>query len=164
MFKVLIHERSKDVKILPDGGFDLTVLLFGVFVPLWRGQYKRALSYLAIVICTLFVAWLFIPFFSNKHYIKDLLEKDGYLLVEDYTGIKPVIPDTSPLMIMMKDFVSWFMFIHVLLGVLGLFIFGDLLLAVTIIALFGLGLALRYHRALAKHQAITKYNEVSNAA
>ncbi len=68
MFKVLIHERSKDVKILPDGGFDLTVLLFGVFVPLWRGQYKRALSYLAIVICTLFVAWVFIFLFQQTLY------------------------------------------------------------------------------------------------
>ncbi|WP_217564268.1 hypothetical protein [Vibrio cholerae] len=61
---------------------DLYVKCTNMLVPLWRGQYKRALSYLAIIICTL----------------------------------------------------------------------------------FGLGLALRYHRALAKHQAITKYNEVSNAA
>ncbi|NCB02778.1 MAG: hypothetical protein EOM67_11520 [Spirochaetia bacterium] len=59
-------------------GFSWTTLFFSFFVPIFRGDWK----WLAIMVIADFftagVAWLAFPFFYNKKYIEDLVEK-GYL-------------------------------------------------------------------------------------
>ena len=58
-------------------GFSWTMLFFGVFVPLLRGDWKWFLITFALAILTSGVSWLVFPFFYNKLYINDLLQK-GY--------------------------------------------------------------------------------------
>jgi len=69
---------SKEVKV----GFSFTMLFFGLFVPLFRGDFKWTILALIIAIVTCGFGWLVMPFIYNKMYIKDLLER-GYLPVTD---------------------------------------------------------------------------------
>lgn len=69
----------KQVKL----GFSWTMLFFGIFVPLVRGDIKWFLITLIIAIITAgTVVWLIFPFFYNKIYIKGLLEK-GWLPADE---------------------------------------------------------------------------------
>lgn len=68
----------KEVKV----GFSWTTFFFGVFVPLLRGDWKWALIMLIVSFITFGASWLVFPFFYNKLYIKDLLEK-GYTPVNE---------------------------------------------------------------------------------
>lgn len=63
----------KEVKI----GFSWTTLLFGLFVPLVRGDLKWTIIMLILAFITFGLSWLIFPFVYNKLYIKSLLEK-GY--------------------------------------------------------------------------------------
>ena len=63
----------KNVKI----GFSWTTLFFGGFVPLVRGDLKWFVIMWISAALTLGIAWIIWPFFYNKIYIKDLIEK-GY--------------------------------------------------------------------------------------
>lgn len=64
----------KQVKL----GFSWTMLFFGIFVPLFRGDLKWTILSLILVIITSGLAWLFLPFVYNRMYIKSLLEKGWY--------------------------------------------------------------------------------------
>ncbi len=74
----LIHPQTG---VMKSGfyGFSWTFLLFGWFVPLFRGELLIALLHLVITILTVFL-WQFIfAFLYNKQYTTRLLEK-GYVL------------------------------------------------------------------------------------
>ena len=58
-------------------GFSWTMLFFGIFVPLVRGDVKWFFMSLIISIFTCGLGWLVLPFLYNKAYIKGLLES-GY--------------------------------------------------------------------------------------
>lgn len=60
-------------------GFSWTMLFFGLFVPLIRGDLKWTILSLIISVITCGLGWLVLPFVYNKVYIKSLLE----------TGYKP---------------------------------------------------------------------------
>ena len=68
----------KQVKL----GFSWTMLFFGVFVPLFRGDIKWFLITLLAAMLTCGVAWFVFPFFYNKVYIKDMIEK-GWLPADE---------------------------------------------------------------------------------
>lgn len=66
--------RIKQVKI----GFSWTMLFFGVFVPLFRGDLKWTILILISVIITSGLAWFVFPFIYNRMYINGLLDKGWY--------------------------------------------------------------------------------------
>ena len=68
----------KEVKV----GFSWTMLFFGLFVPLLRGDWKWAIFALLLSAITFGIGWLVLPFLYNKIYIKGLIEK-GWLPVDD---------------------------------------------------------------------------------
>lgn len=68
---------TKQVKV----GFSWTMLFFGVFVPLFRGDIKWFLITLLIGLLTAGLSWLVFPFFYNKVYLEDLLNS-GYKVVK----------------------------------------------------------------------------------
>ena len=61
-------------------GFSWTMLLFGVFVPLVRGDWKWFLITLVAAFVTAGISWLVFPFFYNQLYLNDLLN-NGYEIV-----------------------------------------------------------------------------------
>lgn len=61
-------------------GFSWTMLFFGIFVPLVRGDWKWFLLSLLAAIITSGLSWLVFPFFYNKLYLNDLLNK-GYKII-----------------------------------------------------------------------------------
>lgn len=61
-------------------GFSWTMLFFGVFVPLARGDWKWFLITIAAAMVTAGMSWLVFPFFYNKLYLNDLLNS-GYKIV-----------------------------------------------------------------------------------
>lgn len=69
---------TKQVKL----GFSWTMLFFGLFVPLFRGDIKWTLLSLLLSIVTCGFAWLILPFVYNKSYIKGLLE-NGWLPADE---------------------------------------------------------------------------------
>jgi hypothetical protein len=66
---------TKEVK----KGFSWTMLFFGIFVPLARGDWKWFLISLIAGFVTVGISWLIFPFFYNKIYLNELLEK-GYVI------------------------------------------------------------------------------------
>lgn len=66
---------TKEVK----KGFSWTMLFFGVCVPLVRGDWKWFLISLLAGLVTCGISWLIFPFFYNKIYLNELLEK-GYVI------------------------------------------------------------------------------------
>lgn len=68
----------KEVKI----GFAWTMLFFGFFVPLLRGDWKWAILSFLVSAITCGIAWLVLPFMYNKIYIKGLIE-NGWLPVDE---------------------------------------------------------------------------------
>lgn len=67
---------TKTVKV----GFSWTMLFFGVFVPLVRGDWKWGLISIVLAPITFGISWLVFPFIYNKLYINDLKNK-GYKVV-----------------------------------------------------------------------------------
>ena len=61
----------KQVKL----GFSWTMLFLGVFVPLFRGDFKWAIITFLASLVTCGIAWFVFPFIYNKIYIKDMIEK-----------------------------------------------------------------------------------------
>ena len=59
----------KQVKV----GFSWTMLFFGIFVPLIRGDFKWFGITLLVALLTSGISWFVFPFLYNKLYIKDLL-------------------------------------------------------------------------------------------
>jgi hypothetical protein len=67
---------TKEVK----KGFSWTMLFFGVFVPLIRGDIKWFVISFVLAFLTFGLSWLLLPFFYNDLYIKDLIEKGWKVL------------------------------------------------------------------------------------
>lgn len=67
---------TKEVK----KGFSWTMLFFGIFVPLVRGDWKWGLISIVLAPITFGISWLVFPFIYNKLYLNDLLNK-GYKIV-----------------------------------------------------------------------------------
>ncbi|MDA0747765.1 MAG: HrgC protein [bacterium] len=63
-------------------GFSWTTLLFGLFVPLLRGDLKWTIIMLILAFLTFGISWLIFPFVYNKVYIKSMLES-GYTPVDE---------------------------------------------------------------------------------
>ena len=72
----------KSVKV----GFSWTTFFFGFLPPLFRGDWKWSLIMLVASSITLGLSNLVFPFFYNKVYIRDLLEK-GYKPLDQETRI-----------------------------------------------------------------------------
>jgi hypothetical protein len=65
-------------------GFSWTTLLFGFFVPLFRGDILWALIMVGAALLTAGISLIVFPFFYNKVYIDSLLKK-GYRYAENKT-------------------------------------------------------------------------------
>lgn len=76
MAATLKHVTTGEVKTVPTG-FSWTTLLFGFFVPLFRGDILWATIMLGVGILTAGFSVLVFPFFYNKVYM-DTLTKQGY--------------------------------------------------------------------------------------
>lgn len=75
--KITLKNKNNGLTKTVPIGFSWTLLFFGIFVPLFRGDIKWFIITLILAIVTFGIGWLFIPFFYNKKYIIDLIEK-GY--------------------------------------------------------------------------------------
>lgn len=80
MKQVMVNELGQ--KKIVQEGFSWTVLLFGPFVPLIRGDIKWFLIMLPIFFLTAGISDFVFCFIYNNKYIKDLLEK-GYVFERD---------------------------------------------------------------------------------
>ena len=58
-------------------GFSWTMLFFGFFPPLFRGDWKYAVITLAIALVTSYIGVIILCFMYNRLYIKDCI-RDGY--------------------------------------------------------------------------------------
>ena len=72
-------------------GFSFTGLLFGVFVPLFRGDFVTVIVCLAVCIVTagfgVLVIWPFLAFCYNGYYIRRMEEK-GWVTEQRYKDLK----------------------------------------------------------------------------
>lgn len=64
-------------------GFSWTMFFFGVFAPLFRGDFKMALISFCLVFVTGGISWFVLPFLWNGYHRKSL-ERQGYISVEQY--------------------------------------------------------------------------------
>ena len=78
--KRMMKNEIGQVKVVKEG-FSWTMLFFGIFVPLYRGDWKWFLIMLIANIFTYGLASIVFAFIYNKIYINDLLEK-GYKFQE----------------------------------------------------------------------------------
>ena len=74
--KRMMKNEIGQVKVVKEG-FSWTMLFFGIYVPLYRGDWKWFLIILIANIFTYGWASVVFAFIYNKIYINDLLEK-GY--------------------------------------------------------------------------------------
>ena len=74
--KQIMKNEIGQVKIVKEG-FSWTTLFFGVFVPLYRGDWKWFLIMLIVNLVTYGLGSIVFAFIYNKIYIEDLLAK-GY--------------------------------------------------------------------------------------
>lgn len=85
---VKLKNEAGLVKKVPVG-FSWTMLIFGPFVPLFRGDLKWTILFLSAVIFTLpfyGLGWFVLPFIYNKRYIMSLLER-GYKPMDEESRI-----------------------------------------------------------------------------
>lgn len=80
---VTLQNTNGAIKTAPTG-FSWTMLFFGCFVPLFRGDTKWFFISLAAGFVTLGLSWLVMPFIYNKRYICNLLE-NGFTPSNDYS-------------------------------------------------------------------------------
>ena len=73
----------KEVKV----GFSWTVFFFGIFVPLFRSDFKWAIIMSLLAMLTMGLSSLVFPFIYNKIYIKEMIEK-GYKPIDNYAENK----------------------------------------------------------------------------
>ena len=78
--KQIMKNEIGQVKVVKEG-FSWTMLFFGIFVPLYRGDWKWFLIILIANLFTYGLASVAFAFIYNKIYIDDLLEK-GYKFQE----------------------------------------------------------------------------------
>lgn len=72
----LNHPKTKDVKLVPNG-FSWTVLLFGPFVPLLRGDILWVFIILICALVTMGISSILFAFLYNNIYKNSLMNK-GY--------------------------------------------------------------------------------------
>jgi hypothetical protein len=84
--EMIINLKHKDTEVIKSVplGFSWTTLLFGALVPLLRGDLKWFFISILIAFFTFGLGWFIIPFFYNKIYIKNLMEK-GYVPADDFS-------------------------------------------------------------------------------
>lgn len=70
-------KNQSGVKIQVSTGFSWTTLLFGCFVPLFRGDIKWFWIMLILALLTYGISNLIFPFFYNSVYLQSLLTQ-GY--------------------------------------------------------------------------------------
>ena len=70
------NKRSNQLKLAPVG-YSWTNLIFGFFVPLFRGDWKWAIIFLIVGIVTWGFGSIVTSFFYNTLYASDLM-KDGF--------------------------------------------------------------------------------------
>lgn len=75
--KVLLQHQNGVTKECPVG-FSWTTLFFSFLVPIFRGDWKWLVIMVIADAITAGIAWIAFPFFYNKKYIEDLIEK-GYI-------------------------------------------------------------------------------------
>lgn len=73
--------QKREVKI----GFSWTVFFFGVFVPLYRSDWKWSIIMFLAAACTFGLSNFVFIFIYNKLYIKDLLQ-NGYTPADDFSA------------------------------------------------------------------------------
>ena len=78
-------EVTKEVPV----GFSWTILFFGFFPPLFRGDFKWGLIMLIAALFTSFISSLIFMFIYNKIYLKSLLEQ-GYTSVDSDEVLNPI--------------------------------------------------------------------------
>ena len=71
---IYLRNDAGFVKEVPTG-FSWTTFFFGCFVPIIRGSIGVFFAMLILALCTFGISNLIFPFFINKLYIGDLLEK-----------------------------------------------------------------------------------------
>ena len=74
MKRLMINDYTGEQRPVKEG-FSFTTLFFGVFVPLFRGDFKWFVIMLLLGVCTMGLSWLVMPFIYNKMYTKDLIKK-----------------------------------------------------------------------------------------
>lgn len=84
----LKHPEYEVVKQAPVG-FSWTVLLFGFFPPLFRGDWKWAMVILIAALCTFGLSTLVFMFIYNKLYVKSLLDR-GYTSLDSEEVLNPI--------------------------------------------------------------------------
>ena len=82
---VFEHPMTKAVKEAPIG-FSWTMLFFGFFPPLFRGDIKWMLITFVLVCLTFGVSDLLFCFMYNRLYVKDLVSK-GFKAKNAYGGV-----------------------------------------------------------------------------
>jgi formylglycine-generating enzyme required for sulfatase activity len=80
--KIRLKHSVSNLIIEAKVGYSWTVLFFGIFVPLFRGDILWSIISLVTTILTGGIFWWIFPSFYNKIYIKSLLEK-GYIPSDD---------------------------------------------------------------------------------
>ena len=80
----LKHKDSGIMKECPPG-FSWTMLFFGSFVPLFRGDVLWFIATLVASFVSFGVLWLVFPFIYNQIYIKGLLNK-GFIPADEESG------------------------------------------------------------------------------
>tara|TARA_B100000780_G_C21003059_1_gene401357 strand:+ start:282 stop:593 length:312 start_codon:yes stop_codon:yes gene_type:complete len=78
-------EVTKEVPV----GFSWTILFFGFFPPLFRGDFKWGLIMLIAALFTSFISSLIFMFIYNKIYLKSLLEM-GYTSIDSEEVLTPI--------------------------------------------------------------------------
>ena len=72
----LENKKTNQMKLAPVG-YSWTNLFFGFFVPIFRGDWKWGIIFLAVGIVTAGFGCIITSFFYNKLYASDLLQ-DGF--------------------------------------------------------------------------------------
>jgi hypothetical protein len=80
---ILVNNRTDDVKTVPVG-FSFTIIFFGFFVPMVRGDLKGTLIGFGFSWLAWFVGNIIFAFFYNKRYINSLLDS-GYDPIDEAT-------------------------------------------------------------------------------
>jgi hypothetical protein len=73
---MIILTKEGEAKIVKTG-YSWTTFFFGVFVPIFRGDWIGFLIQLALGICTCGFSWFVVPFTYNNAYISRL-KKQGW--------------------------------------------------------------------------------------
>jgi len=83
----LKNERTGQIRRVPEG-FSWTTLFFGIFVPLFRGDWKYFFITMLLALFTFGLSWFVIPFFYNRWYQKELFD-NGFIIIDSIKEFTP---------------------------------------------------------------------------